>query len=128
MVNIPTDDLAFELCDEARNALNVVKDKFPAIRELDKTPERLMSLQGENADIIGALFKDSIGQAEYICRNGRAIKQCAQEIARIDKNVGLALLVGGAAICIGGYVLYKMNQQRDEIELLKHRITVLEHR
>lgn len=126
MANIHTDNLAFELSEEAVKAFEAIKDKLPSVREIDKAPERLINLQGENADILGALFKDNIGQAEYICRNGRAITECAKEIARVDKNAGMALIIGGVAIGIGGYVLYKLNQQKAEMEQLKHRVAVLE--
>lgn len=126
MANVNTEGLAMNLCEEAINAYNAIKDKFPNIRDIDNAPERLFNLQGENADILGALFKDSIGQSEYICRNGRAIVQCSKEIARVDSKVGLALLAGGAALCLGGYLLYKFNEKDKEIDALKIRVSRLE--
>lgn len=126
MANINTNGLAMEVCEEAVKAHELIADKLPNIRDFDRTPERLLNLQGENADIIGALFKNSLGEAEYVCRNGRAIVQCAEEINRIDRRVGLALLVGGAALCLGGYIYLKLSRQESQIEELKNRVAVLE--
>lgn len=116
MANVNTNGLAMELSEEAVKAYELLKDKLPDIRNIDKVPERLLNLQGENADIIGALFKNSLGEAEYVCRNGRAIVQCANEINRIDRRVGLAMLAGGVAIGLGCYVLYKLNEQQRQID------------
>lgn len=126
MANVNTNGLAMKLSEEAVKAYELLKDKLPDIQNIDKAPERLLNLQGENADIIGALFKNSLGEAEYVCRNGRAIVQCAEEINRIDHRVGLALLAGGAALCLGGYIYLKFNRQESQIEDLKHRIAMLE--
>ena len=121
MNSINTDNLAMKVCDESMKILEVIRDKFPDIRDVNP-----VTLQGENADIIGALFKNSIGEAEYVCRNGRAIVQCVEAIQHIDHRVGVALLIGGAALCIGGYLLYKMNQKDEEIRILSRRISALE--
>lgn len=126
MANIETNNLAFELTEEAMKAWEAIKDKLPDIGELNKNPDRLLNLQGENADVIGALYKDSIGLAEYSCRNGRAIIQCAQEINRIDRKLGLALLAGGAALCLGGYIYMKLSHQENQIKDLQHRVAALE--
>lgn len=126
MANINTNGLAMEMSEEAVKAYEAIAEKLPNIRDFDRTPECLLNLQGENADIIGALFKNSLGEAEYVCRNGRAIVQCAEEINRIDRRVGLALLAGGAALCLGGYIYLKLNRQESQIEELKHRIAMLE--
>lgn len=126
MANINTNGLAMELSEEAAKAYEAIAEKLPNIRDLERTPERLLNLQGENADIIGALFKNSIGEAEYVCRNGRAIVQCAEEINRIDRRIGLALLAGGAALCLGGYIYLKLNRQESQIEELRRRVAALE--
>lgn len=118
MANINTNGLAMEMSEEAVKAYEAIAEKLPNIRDFDRTPERLLNLQGENADIIGALFKNSLGEAEYVCRNGRAIVQCAEEISRIDRRVGLAMLAGGVAIGLGCYVLYKLNEQQRQIDAL----------
>ena len=126
MANIKVDNLANELCKEVINAYEVVKDKLPEIRDIDRNPERLLNLQGENADILGALFKDSIGQAEYICRNGRAITQCAAEIGRINKKVGLALCLGAGALALGYYCWTKIQNHQANITSLEARVAELE--
>lgn len=126
MANVNTNGLAMELSEEAVKAYELLKDKLPDIRNIDKTPERLMNLQGENADIIGALFKNSLGEAEYVCRNGRAIVQCAEEINRVSGQVSMALVLGGDALGLGGYIYLKLNRQESQIEDLKHRIAMLE--
>lgn len=115
MANINTNGLAMELSEEAVKAYELLKDKLPNIQDLDKTPERLLNLQGENADIIGALFKNSLGEAEYVCRNGQAIVQCANEINRVSGQVSMALVLGGVALGLGAYILYKMNKQEEQI-------------
>ena len=125
MANINTNNLAKELSKEAMDAWDAIADKLPNVRDLDRTPERLLNMQGENADIIGALYKNSIGEAEFVCRNGRAIVQCAEQINRLEHGVGLALLIGSAALCLGGYIYTKMNAQQNRIDKLEHDVAML---
>lgn len=126
MANINVNGLAENLTEQAVKTYELVKDKLPNVSDFDANPERLLNLQGENADIIGALFKSSIGETEYICRNGRAIIQCANEINRIDKRVGMAILIGGVALGGVCYAVYKIRQQQEQINALNRRVGVLE--
>ena len=119
MANVNLEGLATNLTKEAMDTWNLIKDKLPNIQDFDKTPEKLLNLQGENADIIGALFKNSIAEAEYVCRNGRAITQCAAEISRVDRRVGSAILIGGTALGIGIYLWQKFNKQEQRINQLE---------
>lgn len=123
---IITEDMAISMSEEAIKTFDVIADKLPNVRDFDKNPERLLNMQGENADVIGALFKNSIGEAEYVCRNSRAIIRCAGEISRMDRKVGLAFAIGGAALMLGGYLWTRVEQHERRVGNLERRVAALE--
>ena len=100
--------LSCEITEDARNAWKAIKSKFPSVGDFNKEPEKILAMSGENADVIGALYKNSIGTAAYICRNSNAITECVNEINRINRLAGISLLVGSGALLFGSYIFTRL--------------------
>lgn len=128
-------NLYCDVTEDALNAWKALEDKFPSVGDFNKTPEKLIAMSGENADVIGALYKNSIGTSAYICRNSNAIMECVKEINRINRLAGISLLVGGGALLFGSYIYARLKgaekwivESKVDILKLEQRIKELEEK
>lgn len=128
MQELNASKIAMDLTEDAVNVYNAIKDKFPSVAEFNKAPERLIAMGGDNADIVGALYKNSIQTAGCIARNSHGVAECANAISCLDRRVGLAILLGGGALFICGCIWAKLNRQEKEIEAMKACIAELENK
>ena len=127
--------LSCDVTEDALNAWKAIESKFPSVGDFNKAPEKLLAMSGENADVIGALYKNSIGTAAYICRNSNAIMECVNEINRINRLVGISLLVGGGALLFGSYIYARLKctekwivESKVDILKLEQRVKELENK
>lgn len=117
-------NLYCDVTEDALNAWKALEDKFPSVGDFNKTPEKLIAMSGENADVIGALYKNSIGTSAYICRNSNAIMECVKEINHVGNVAVLGLIVGGGALLFGGYIFGRLKGV--EKMLVESKIDILE--
>lgn len=117
-------NLYCDVTEDALNAWKALEDKFPSVGDFNKTPEKLIAMSGENADVIGALYKNSIGTSAYICRNSNAIMECVKEISHIGNVAVLGLIIGGGALIFGGYIFGRL--KGTEKMLVESKIDILE--
>lgn len=123
MSKLDTINLACDITEDAMNAWKALESKFPSVGDFNKTPEKLLAMSGENADVIGALYKNSIGISAYICRNSNAIMECVNEINRINRLAGVSLLVGGGALLFGSYIYARL--QGTEKRIVESKVDIL---
>lgn len=128
-------NLYCDVTEDALNAWKALENKFPSVGDFNKTPEKLIAMSGENADVIGALYKNSIGTSAYICRNSNAIMECVKEINRINRLAGISLLVGSGALLFGSYIYKRVKAiekvvVESEVDLfqLKQKVKELEEK
>ena len=127
---INLEGVPYGMTEEGIQILNALREiPIADIVEKTDTVETLTKVAVEDMPkFLPEIVKNDFELAYRVCNTGKAVRDCAAQVARAGATAHTALIVGAFAIGLGAWTYMKVKQNRSRIALMEHDIQLLKQR